>query len=40
MFLGVNMIDFYITICDKTLEMMIFDCDVLVTRLYLWSNCK
>ena len=38
MLLGVNMLDFYITIFNETLELMIFDRDVLGTRSYFWSN--
>ena len=38
MFLVVNMFDLYITICNKTLEVIILDCDVLRTRSYSWRN--
>ena len=38
MFLGVNILDLYVTICDKTLEVMILDRDVLRTRSHLQSN--
>ena len=39
MFLGVNMLDFYVTIFYETPEVMIFDCVVLGTRLNFLRNC-
>ena len=38
MSLGVNIFDFYITICDKTPEVMILDSNVLLTKSYFWRN--
>ena len=34
------MLDPYITICKKTTEVMILDCNMLCTRSYLWSRCE
>ena len=38
MFLGVNILYFYVTIRKKTPEDVIFDRDVLGTRFHLRSN--
>ena len=38
LFLGVNMFYFDVTICNKNVEVMIFDRDVLDTRSHLWSK--
>ena len=38
MLLGVNMLDLYVNICDKTLEVIILDSDVLCVRLHLRIN--
>ena len=34
------MLYFYVTIYDKTLEVMILDGSVLCIRLHLWGRCK
>ena len=38
MLLGVNMLDLYVNICDKTLEVIILDSDMLCARLHLRIN--
>ena len=38
MFLGVKMFDLNLTICDKTMKVMIFDCNILGMRSHICSN--
>ena len=40
MFLGVDMFDLYITICDEIPEVMKLDRDVICARLHLRRNCE
>ena len=40
MFLGVNVLNFYVTICDKTPEVVILDCYLLGARSNLRINLE
>ena len=40
MFLSVNTLNFYVTICIKNTEVVILDFDVLGTRSHFWNNRK
>ena len=39
MFPCIQMLDFYNSIGNKYLEVVILDCDVLFARFHLWGNC-